>query len=332
MDIEFHYYITYILARKAGFSKENAYTIAYSSQYVDDNNIIFCINKGKPDEYGNYISQTMDITKPKPVLMRIYPLFHFIPGDPVVNTAKRRDGSMHIMNTTPDSPIANAILDESLGSANLYRIGIATHSYMDTWSHQNFSGYCDAFNSMAGLREALTPSVGHADAMHCPDIAGLVWKDRRLMAGCRGVSNKTRFLEASGKVFEKYIKYNNSKVKASELVASWNEVRAALDMAIGTEFECSEDGNDARIKRYKAIEPYMPEYCYDGWFKDAVKTNIGGFPDSWWSITILPDKHEWKANFRESDWFKFQEAVKDHQHFAEVQCQNIFQQMEIENY
>lgn len=332
MNIEFHYYVTYILARKSGFSKKDAYTIAYASQYTDDNNIIFCINKGKSDEYGNYISQTMDITKPKPVLMRIYPLFHFIPGDPAVSAARRRDGCMHVMNTTPDSPIANAILNEALNSANLYRIGIATHSYMDTWSHQNFSGYCDSFNSMAGLREALTPSIGHADAMHNPDIVGLVWKDRRLMAGCRGVSNKNRFLEASEKVFGKYMKYNNSSIKTGALATAWNEVRAVLDKAIGKEFECGEDGSAARIKRYRAIEQDMPEYSSDRWFKDAVKTNTRGFPDSWWSITILPDSHEWKAKHTTSDWFRFQEAVKDHQHFAESQCRDIFMQMEIPNY
>jgi hypothetical protein len=36
MDIEFHYYMTYITALRAGFRVDDAYTIAYSSQY-DDN-------------------------------------------------------------------------------------------------------------------------------------------------------------------------------------------------------------------------------------------------------------------------------------------------------
>lgn len=37
MDIEFHYHITFILARKAGFNTKDSYIIAYSSQYTDDN-------------------------------------------------------------------------------------------------------------------------------------------------------------------------------------------------------------------------------------------------------------------------------------------------------
>ena len=37
MDIEFHYYMTFLIAGKAGFGKDDTATIAYSSQYVDDN-------------------------------------------------------------------------------------------------------------------------------------------------------------------------------------------------------------------------------------------------------------------------------------------------------
>ncbi len=65
MDIEFHYYITYLIAAKAGFGFDDAYKIAYASQYVDDNDMILEIDKGKGSAYRNYISQTMNILKPK---------------------------------------------------------------------------------------------------------------------------------------------------------------------------------------------------------------------------------------------------------------------------
>ena len=35
MNIEFHYYAIYILAREAGLGEEFAATLAYSSEYVD---------------------------------------------------------------------------------------------------------------------------------------------------------------------------------------------------------------------------------------------------------------------------------------------------------
>lgn len=36
MNIDFHYYVTYLAARTAGFEKEEARTIAYAAQYVDE--------------------------------------------------------------------------------------------------------------------------------------------------------------------------------------------------------------------------------------------------------------------------------------------------------
>lgn len=94
MDIEFHYYMTYLIAVRAGFKVDDAYTIAYSSQYTDDNdNSYEILDDDFP--YKNYISQTMDITKPKEELLRIHPYFHFFPGNKkeiVSNSYPRKDG------------------------------------------------------------------------------------------------------------------------------------------------------------------------------------------------------------------------------------------------
>jgi len=87
MNAEFHYYITRLIAARAGLPPEDAHIVAYSSQYTDDNDIIFKIDKDLPTEYGNYISQTMNILKPRDTLLRIYSLFHFIPGDPMAPSA-----------------------------------------------------------------------------------------------------------------------------------------------------------------------------------------------------------------------------------------------------
>ncbi len=332
MDIEFHYYVTYIFAQKAGFSKKDAYVIAYSSQYVDDNTIIFNINKGKANAYTNYISQTMDITKPKNRLMRIYPLFHFVPGDPLTKKARRRDGSLHLLNTTPGSTNGNKLINKALKTKNLYRIGIATHSFMDTWAHQNFIGYYDNFNSMEGLREKMTPNVGHADAMHQPDIPGLIWRDRRLAGSLRAVSNNSRFFNASEKVFEKYVKYHDRQAKKADIRNEWLKLRNAIEKAIGEEFTHDSDGRESRIKRYRAITAGIPEFKPDEWFKQAVETRTKGVTDKWAVVKLLPDEHVWKDGHEQSRWYNFQTAVIEHQHFAEETCGDIFNQMEIENY
>ena len=62
MDIEFHYYITFILSRKAGYSADDAYTIAYSSQYTDDNKKHYYVNYPDGHHFLNEISQTIQGT------------------------------------------------------------------------------------------------------------------------------------------------------------------------------------------------------------------------------------------------------------------------------
>jgi len=44
MDIEFHYYMTYLTATRAGVTPADAEVLAYASQYVDENNRVLHIN------------------------------------------------------------------------------------------------------------------------------------------------------------------------------------------------------------------------------------------------------------------------------------------------
>jgi len=137
MDIEFHYYMTYLIAARAGFSPAQASLIAQSAQEIDDNHIPVSVSGGTPVAYENAISQTMNILHPHHN-EKIYPIFHFIPGDPDVPSARRKDGSRSIWVTTPNSPLANEMLETALKSGDLYRIGASSHAYADTWAHQNF--------------------------------------------------------------------------------------------------------------------------------------------------------------------------------------------------
>ena len=165
MDTEFHYYITGIIANAAGFAKKDAALIAWASEFTDENDEVIKVQDRDTNQpYENYISQTMNILKPKRKLMRIYPVFHFVPGEPDLPAARRTDGKMHILNTTPNGGMAGEWLDEALkvtSETRLYRIGIATHAYADTWAHQNFVGWYDHFNNIALDPK---PDIGHADA------------------------------------------------------------------------------------------------------------------------------------------------------------------------
>ncbi|HIJ29284.1 MAG TPA: hypothetical protein HPP91_12265, partial [Gammaproteobacteria bacterium] len=78
MNREFHYWITGLIAKEAGFTEADAKIIAYASEYVDENDVSYTIqNRSGETTYSNFISQTMNILKPKRTLMRVYPVFHF---------------------------------------------------------------------------------------------------------------------------------------------------------------------------------------------------------------------------------------------------------------
>ena len=323
MNIEFHYHITFLIAARAGFPPEDAQIIATASQTVDDNSIIFEIDKERPTAYRNYISQTMNILKPKAKLFRIYPIFHFVPGDPMAETAWRKDGQMHWLNTTPDSQNARRILDTALETDNLCRIGIGLHGYADTWAHQNFTGYYNDFNAMTGPLNPGIFSIGHAEAFHNPDWAALVWKDKRLINS--RIDNKTRFLDAARHMLTTLATHTDPQMPQNELQKRETELTADLDRAIGTK-DPSNDFSKQRITRYEELaqrKPYgqeaMKPYDPDDWMDQAVNEDVRGLRDrSDFSLSRwdpLTDIYTWKNpdNCTNTHWYRFQEAVKQHQ-------------------
>lgn len=340
MNIEFHYYITWLIAVRAGLPPEDAGIVAYSSQYTDDNDMIFRIDKDLPTAYGNYISQTMNILKPKAKLFRIYPLFHFIPGDPRAASTWRKDGSMHWLNTTPDSENANLIMDAALASGNLYRIGIAGHGYTDTWAHQNFVGYQSEFNSMTGPLSAAIPNIGHAEAAHNPDWTALVWTDARLIR--ERIDNKARILAAAAGLFKKLAQYADPKMGDSELGERQKALRDDLDRCIGGPDDLNA-GESRRIARYRELAR-APKYGgremdrYDAckWMDEAVNEDVRGLrnrSDFFLArLDPLTDVFTWKdrEGYKQTHWHRLQEAVKEHQNETwHILAERNFQGLEL---
>lgn len=344
MDIEFHYYQSYLIAVKSGFSPADAQLFAYASQHVDDNDMIFEINKDGPDYFSNYISQTMNILKPKSKLMRIYPIFHFIPGDPLADPARRKDGRMQLLNTTPGSENAHAIFDQAALSGDLYRLGIAAHSFVDTWAHQNFTGYFDDFNAMKGVLEQAMPNIGHADAKHNPDWPGLVWKDPRLVREHERIDNRARFLDAAVALHQKLSPIARPGIKENILAKEAEKLRNDLFQIM---FE--RDPNDklkaTRIERCihlaqtneygaESLTPYNP----DLWFEEAVNENVRGLRDrdeaNHFALKVFADEYTWKdvATYRNRHWYRFQQAVIGYQNETKaILDERVFGRMELES-
>ncbi len=337
MDEEFHYYATGLIALYAGFPEDEMEIIATASQFVDENNVPLKIQDRKsPDRiYENSVSQTMDILKPKHDLMRIYPLFHFLPGDPKADTAWRRDGKMHRLNTTPGSDNASEILDEALkvsGESRPYRIGIASHTFADTWAHQNFVGWYDSFNS---LDIDIKPAIGHAEAEHHPDWVAHKWQDSRLIEP--EIDNTNRFLSAARALFEKYCSARRAEGK-EDYSGQWEKLKEELSYIFGRNEKYTGGEirhRDERLKRFRE-KINLEEFNAREWFDAAIDADVHGLEDSHQGLksrfTLFEDEYFWKEGLRkeETHWYRFQEAVKEHEKVGKRLLQPVFKRLGVD--
>ncbi len=340
--------MTYLVAARAGFSPDEAQTIAYSCQYIDDNDLIFEINRDSPDYYSNYVSQTINILKPKKVLLRIYPVFHFIPGEFLNEYSRRKDGKLHYLNTTPDSKNARAVLHDALESGDLYRIGLACHSYSDSWSHQNFVGYFDEFNVLKGV----FVSLGHVAALDRPDRAAVIWNDNRLLESHTSRNNKQIYMEAAGRVFDEFRNYKYPDIPDYISRADRDQLITDLSWAIG-EIDQLNTRSKTRIDRYKLLsrkKEYggieIADYDLEQWMDEAVKENIRGFRIRSKKVVVrfinglfsramplFKDKYTWKdlSQYHLTHWYQFQEAVKAQQEKTiEILDKAVFGNLELD--
>ncbi len=288
MDLEFHYYITFIAAAHAGFSNEQAQRIAYSSQYVDNNlytHRVFCPLHSTV--YENEISATFSPFASQQVNKTLL-CHHFLPGN----------GDDYYI-VTPNSPLANQLLHQALHSKDPYLIGIAAHAYSDTWAHQNFKGFYDSHNAADNFTSNLIPAIGHAQFGIVPDCVAIRWQDPRTG---RYIFNNIRFRDAALCLFDHFAAFNN----LPNSTKSRNELSLQLRKLLGKTQDYfilrHEMTSRSRIKKYIAEAKikygyYLPYYDEDLWWEEAVEhRNMNYF---------------WKCgNYCESNWYRFQEAVK----------------------
>ncbi len=329
MDIEFHYYITKYLALEAGFDKSEAEIIAYSSQYVDDNTHIFKIITPDKKEFENYMSQTNDITKPEKSLLRIYLLFHYLPGDPISSKTRRRDGKMHLLITTPAGNHAQEIFFDATKNENLYSLGIVSHMLSDTFTHQNFVGTFDEINSMKGVWEKLTPTIGHANAGYKPDIPNLIWHDPRLIEKYSTVENPERIIFAANKLYKNFLFITSFPNNWSSIKKNLTEILS--ETISESQLSLVKKQRLSRITKYKELlAEYDSQNDYDPykWLKESIKEKKY-FTEQRIDLNFLTDKLSFKKNYEKSDWFKFQEAVKEYQSISTSKLAPLFAQLEI---
>lgn len=197
--MEFHYYSTAFLAVKAGLSLPQATLVAHASQYVDHHirPLRVVTDEGTLEAPA---TQTLSFWQ-EGAAEEILAPFHFLPaglrGAYGPYPSVRRDGRCSAWDVRPNSPPARELLVAALRSGDLVRIGVALHTFSDTWAHQNFSALTEDWNGL-GTAPVL-PAPGHAQAGRSPDLWLEVWEDPRL-TGSR-IVNLERFSACAAKVY-----------------------------------------------------------------------------------------------------------------------------------
>ncbi len=256
MQKDFHYGIVKVLAYYSGFDPEDAEIIAYASQYVDDATIHKPIKLTKPLEYesprvrDNEFDPVCTAHKglqfiedfKKSVQEQIYLSFHFIPERPY---SGEEDYSYV---TKPDGQLAQILVFRAIShlknkytTENLIRLGIALHTYADTWSHQNFTGtHSHLHNDIENIEiwdgekwkkikpykqflNNMFPDIGHAEAYEYPDMPFLRWryiKDKTKEMILR--DNPSIFLDAAFHIFEVLSEIHKPRIEWEKLSARIN--------------------------------------------------------------------------------------------------------------
>lgn len=248
MQKDFHYDVIYVLASWAGFSLEDAYTLAYASQYVDDAN-----NTGhlKFDTGASYTrtSSAHDVfdvyhNADNVENHNVWLPFHFLPGNCGDVKGKAEDKPfIERIICTYDSFVARDMVKESIRCGDkpygLHRFGISMHTYADTWAHRGFAGVFDGINKVKSIfwlndTNQLVPvdliqqmknkvidllPVGHGPAVCNPDLPYLKeWQFSFIEDRGRGIqtyNNTQYFLLAAENIIKAmrlFIAYRKSPV------------------------------------------------------------------------------------------------------------------------
>jgi len=296
MEKDFHYFIIYSVAKLTGYDKTR--TIAYSSQFVDDNNEgQFSIDGGRssfpekiPANGGSYypiMTQSLSPLSLDIYIQRyVYIPFHFLPGD---NNVKIK-GKENPLSTTPNSQNARALLKAALDSNDPYRIGIALHTFTDTWSHQNFTGLCEDWNALYpwyNVFKSIVPNIGHAEAGHLPDVISEDWVDYRIN---KKINNRKRAFEAVAEIY-KIMRERSGKGP------DWKDVADEYEQIIEAASYDERIEEIAKMLQNRGLGA-IPNYSKNDWIDAALcKTDI--------VITM-------SAEFLSTDWYRFHQRAKAH--------------------
>jgi hypothetical protein len=292
MNKNYHYFVVKTLAVYAGFGEDDAQLVAHFSQQIDDfilGGRVLLTQKPPAffieNEYAKEIGiLNLWLFAPHPTgideLSSIMPEyqkntlapFHFIPPRTLasIDSVKPVDRNEYrcICAGDPGEKLINTLVAGAVNEAktgksktSLMRLGMALHTYADTYAHCHYSGFNgwenrsfiqEAIDTKTGkegvpgfekiLYEALPP-IGHANTGHAPDICDYNIKlEMKPEEGgsfeiCR--SNKESFSKCSRELLD-FLCDANHRERFTD--AEWQDLRGRLEEAEDVKSETDTDG------------------------------------------------------------------------------------------
>ena len=202
MQKDVHFYLTYAMCKM--LNVKNAELIAWANQFTDE-----CT---RPKLYGIQTqSEVLGNWFDKQIQFSVLSVFHFLPGD----------DEGHPWMTTERCGCAEALMADAMKSEDPFRIGIALHSFQDTFSHQGFSGWQEELNSCFPwyrLPRRSVPNIGHAEMGVIPDMVDYTWTDPRDNSR---VDNKDRVSRCISSTYDVLAPMSNKELSKVQVSAAF---------------------------------------------------------------------------------------------------------------
>lgn len=345
MQIDFHFGVTYVLARLAGFDQKDAVIVAHSSQYVDDatnaglikftdgsmyyhiSSANRTIDKGNYDQYADHLAWLP---------------FHFLPGNGGLPAGEGNNLSfVDRALCTPNSFIAQDMVAESIrqkkSKYGLYRFGITMHVYADTWAHQGFAGIIDDVNlveklntphrntmdniraHLVCLHNELKGNLGHSGALEFPDYPYLKWsyvngRNKKVKR-----DNPKDYEDAIDNLFVAMRRYHHGNPAAATESIPAAERKKITDMLVKTK----EPDGDKRLDAWMTAIS-NGTFCVNG---EPLRDELEYIPKgkgSWKHAALGTEaekddpsrEYDFDSSFLTSDWRLFHDALQAHRFYV----------------
>jgi hypothetical protein len=288
---------------------------------------------------------------------RVWLPFHFLPGNnlepcppspPVRSKDEFLERCICRPNSHPAQDMMRAVIQRQDRPYAIYRLGIATHVFVDTWAHQGFVGYQHRVNMASDIKVGEAPShagrtakplqdflkkwvdrvrvsfvrevlpLGHGSVLSYPDRPYLQWSYTNGLGKQIKRDNPKDFMDAAREIYQIFQRYRNYPKHGDKVWEQTYDDPKAFDIVKrGIENFKDEDGK-ARHQRWLAV-------IADGelGFSDNLSYTDKG-TGSWKAQALGTDRDiagretelDLPQGFLTSHWKLFHDALQAHRFFV----------------